>query len=190
MAAKRFIIHQSKYNKFKEAFVERVQNLSIGDPIKEEKILSAMARPDLKDKLLKQINDSVSDGSKLLIGGKSISETMISPAVLENITPKSPAYFEELFGPVASLYSYNTKEEALKIANVTDFGLGSAVYTNDENEKKYFTQELESGMLYFNQMVKSSPDWIFGGIKQSGHGRELSHHGMMEFVNSKLLVNS
>lgn len=190
VAAKRFIIHQDLYESFRDQFCNTVAALPLGDPMDVLNRLSCMARPDLKQRLEKQLNESIAMGCKLLTGGESISDTMIQATVLENINPDSPAYKEELFGPVASLFSFGTPEEAVHLANDTSFGLGATVFSNDEEERKFFMKNLQSGMLYFNQLLKSSYEWPFGGIKQSGWGRELTRHGVMEFVNKKLIAGN
>jgi succinate-semialdehyde dehydrogenase/glutarate-semialdehyde dehydrogenase len=134
-----------------------------------------------------QVQRSVRAGARLLTGGKRLARPgyYFAPGVLTDITPESPAYREELFGPVALLFRARDITEAIRIANDSPFGLGASVWTNDDGERRRFIAELESGMVFVNAMVASDPRLPFGGIKQSGYGRELGEYGLREFVNIK-----
>jgi succinate-semialdehyde dehydrogenase/glutarate-semialdehyde dehydrogenase len=139
------------------------------------------------DDLEKQVDETVRSGAELLVGGKRLDcpGFFYEPTVLTNIPEDSPAYRDELFGPVASVFRARDAQDAVRIANGTRFGLGSAVWTTDENEARYFARELQAGTVFVNGMVASDPRFPFGGVNSSGYGRELSHFGLQEFVNIK-----
>ncbi len=188
IAAKRFIVVEKIYNDFEKLFLKKMKSKKMGDPFDEENNLGPQARNDLRDELHQQVVKSVKMGASLLLGGK-IPEgkgAYYPPTILTDVKPGMPAYDEELFGPVAAVIKVKDEEEGIKVANDTVFGLGAAVFTNDilrgENiAKKY----LNSGSCFVNEFVKSDPRLPFGGIKESGYGRELSVFGIREFVNIK-----
>jgi len=187
IAAKRFIVVEKVFEKFKNKFVSAMDNIKIGNPLKPETKLGPMARKDLMISLHKQVTDSVKAGAEILCGGKPEDpEGCFYPAtVITNVTPGTPSYDEELFGPVAVLIKAKNEADAVRIANDSPFGLGASVWTsNIENAKKIATQ-INSGAVFVNGMVKSDPKLPFGGIKISGYGRELSHYGIKEFINIK-----
>lgn len=188
IAAKRFIIPEKIYNDFEKLFVEKMKQKKMGDPKDEENDLGPQARDDLRDDLHKQVEDSVEKGAKILLGGKvpDMKGAYYPPTVLANVEPGMPAYDEELFGPVAALIKVKDEEEAIKVANDSDFGLGGAVFTKDvDRGTKIAREKIDSGNVFVNQFVKSDPRLPFGGVKDSGYGRELSIFGIKEFVNIK-----
>ena len=190
IGAKRFIVVESVYDQFREAFVKEMQTAKYGNPEDAETKIGPMARHDLRDELHGQVSASVAKGANIICGGfiPNDDDSFYPPTVLENIEPGMPAYEEELFGPVASLFKVKTEEEGIKIANDTVFGLGAGVFTADlERGKKIAEKGLEAGCVFVNDFVKSDPRLPFGGIKESGYGRELSLLGIREFVNIKTI---
>ena len=187
IAAKRFIIATEIYGEFERLFVERMKALSIGDPLKESIDIGPLATAQILEDLDEQVKTSVTSGAHILTGGKKLEGrgNFYEPTVLANIPKDSPAYCEELFGPVALLFRVNNIDEAIQLANATSFGLGSAAWTNDQHEQDRFIDELEAGCVFINGMVASDPRLPFGGIKNSGYGRELGEFGIREFVNIK-----
>lgn len=190
IAAKRLIIFEKVYDRFKELFLAEVKKLKTGDPMDEINYIGAIARKDLRDTLHAQVKRTIELGASVLTGGY-IPEGpgfYYPPTVLENIPVNSPAFCEEIFGTVALLFKVKTLEEALTLANSTDYGLGSAVFTSDLTFGEEMAKTmLESGSSFVNSFVKSDPRLPFGGIKQSGYGRELSPFGIKEFVNVKTI---
>lgn len=188
IAAKRFIVVHQVYNKFEELFVEKMRAKIMGDPQKEETDVGPQARNDLRKELHEQVMKSVKYGAKVLTGG-NIPEgkgAFYPPTVLVNVQPEMPAYKEELFGPVASLIKAKDEKDAIRIANDTVFGLGAAVFTQDITRgERIAREELNAGNCFVNDFVKSDPRLPFGGVKESGYGRELSELGIKEFVNIK-----
>lgn len=186
IAAKRFVVHEAVKDEFRTLFEVELSQLKPGDPLNPETTLGVLARKDLSDKLEQQIHDSINQGARLS-GGSRESDNGFVPGILDHIADDSVAYREELFGPVAGFYSFSTEEEALHLANATNFGLGASVWTSDEERFRRMAAEIESGMVYWNSMVKSTPELPFGGTKNSGIGRELSLFGIHEFTNVQLL---
>ena len=187
IAAKRFIVHQAIYREFESRFVERMAALKVGDPLDESTDIGPLATDDVLSLLEDQVKRTVQMGARLLLGGKRLDRkgNFYSPTVLADLPPGSPPLTEELFGPVASLFRVSGIEEALAVANNTPFGLGSSCWTEDQREREYFAEHIEAGLAFINGMVASHPRAPFGGIKQSGYGRELSVQGIREFVNVK-----
>jgi succinate-semialdehyde dehydrogenase/glutarate-semialdehyde dehydrogenase len=187
IAAKRFIVHEKIYDQFTSKFVGAMNALKVGDPMDESTDVGPLAMPQLVNDIEKQVRDSVAAGAKLLCGGKRLGDrgNFYAPTVLADIPANAPAYAEETFGPVASLFRVRDTEEAIALANATSFGLGSAVWTNDRAEADRFIDGIESGQVFVNAMVASDPRVPFGGVKHSGFGRELGVHGIREFVNIK-----
>lgn len=191
IGAKRFIIVDSVYEQFRAEFIRLMSEAKFGDPLDPETTIGPLARTDLRDELHRQVAKSVEMGAKVLLGGfiPEGEAAFYPPTVLENVVPGMPAYHEELFGPVAVLYRVKTEEEAIRIANDTVFGLGAGVFTaNIEKGKQLAEKGLEAGCVFVNDFVKSDPRLPFGGIKESGFGRELSLIGIREFVNVKTVV--
>lgn len=191
ISAKRFIVADKIYDAFKEEFVRLMSEARWGDPSDETITMGPLARTDLRDDLHKQVEESRTMGAAVLLGGTvpGGNAAFYPPTVLENVVPGMPAYHEELFGPVAVLYRFQTEEQAIEIANSSVFGLGAAVFTSDVTHGKQLAEKgLEAGCVFVNDFVKSDPRLPFGGIKQSGYGRELSMAGIREFVNIKTVV--
>ncbi len=187
IAAKRFIVADSIADDFERKFVTRMQGLQIGDPFDENTQLGPLANADAVTSLDADVQKTVAAGARLLTGGHPLKRpgNFYAPTVLTDIPKNSPAYQEEFFGPVASIFRVKSVDEAIQIANDSRFGLGASAWTNDPGETERFVNELEAGMVFLNKMVASDPRVPFGGVKHSGHGRELSVHGIREFVNIK-----
>ncbi len=188
IAAKRFIITSKIYDEFEKIFVRKMNEKKMGNPFDESNFLGPQASIQLRDELHQQVLDSINKGAKLLLGG-IIPEgegAFYPPTVLTNVIKGMPAYEEELFGPVAALIKAKDEDEAIKIANDTSFGLGAAVFTSDEKRGTLIAKErLNAGCCFVNDFVKSDPRLPFGGINDSGYGRELAAFGIREFVNIK-----
>ena len=190
IAAKRFIVVEKIYNEFEKLFVEKMKLKKMGDPFDESNDLGPQASVSLRDDLHKQVEKSIKLGAELLLGGKipEIKGAYYPPTVLSNVKKGMPAYDEELFGPVAAIIKSKDETEAIKIANDTIFGLGAAVFTSDmKRGEKIAKEKLQAGCCFVNAFVKSDPRLPFGGIKESGYGRELSAFGIKEFVNIKTI---
>ncbi len=188
IAAKRFIVVESIYNEFEKIFVEKMKSKKMGDPFDESNNLGPQARNDLRDELHQQVRKSVEKGAKILLGGEvpAGKGAYYPPTVLTEVKKGMPAYDEELFGPVAALIKVKNEEEGIRVANDSTFGLGAAVFTRDIAKGERIAQkELAAGSCFVNEFVKSDPRLPFGGINESGYGRELSVFGIREFVNIK-----
>jgi succinate-semialdehyde dehydrogenase / glutarate-semialdehyde dehydrogenase len=192
IAAKRFIVHERIYDRFESEFIAAMKRLRVGDPLAESTDIGPLATEQILDDLDQQVNASATAGAKILTGGRRVKfdgelarGNFYEPTVLAGIPKESPAYRDEIFGPVASLFRISTIDEAIELANATTFGLGSAAWTNDPEERERFIDELEAGCVFINGMVASDPRLPFGGVKHSGYGRELSDFGIREFVNIK-----
>ena len=187
IAGKRFILHEKIADEFERKFVARMEALVVGDPMDEKTEVGPLVRAEAVTALEEQVRESVAAGARILTGGKrpELPGFFYSPTVLTNIPPGSPAHCEELFGPVANLYRVKSVDEAIRLANDTRYGLGASVWTRDQQECGRFIDELDAGMVFVNQLVASDARIPFGGIKRSGHGRELGVHGIREFTNIK-----
>ncbi len=188
IAAKRFIVPRSIQKEFENKFVTKMKIWIGGDPLDDKTNLGPLARADLRDGLHKQVQESLKKGAKLLLGGTMDPGpgAYYQPTVLTNVKKGMPAYDEELFGPVASIIPVEDEPEAIRVANDTPFGLGAAVFTRDPKRGEETAQkELEAGSCFVNDFVRSDPRLPFGGIKESGYGRELGIFGIREFVNIK-----
>ncbi len=188
IAAKRFIVVENIYNEFKDLFVEKMKQKKMGDPFDESNDLGPQARDSLRNDLHLQVKNSIEKGAKLLLGGNipEMKGAYYPPTVLENVKGGMPAYNDELFGPVAALIKVKDEYEAIKTANDSIFGLGAAVFTKDVKKgERIAREEINSGNCFVNSFVKSDPRLPFGGVKESGYGRELSYFGIHEFVNIK-----
>ncbi len=187
IAAKRFLIHEDVADEWTRRFVSGMEALKVGDPLDAETDIGPLAMARLLDALEDQVRRSVDSGARLLTGGARLNRpgNFYTPTVLADIPPGAPAYSEELFGPVALLFRVRDIDHAVELANDTPFGLGSSVWTGDADEQERFINEIEAGQTFFNGMVTSDPALPFGGVKRSGYGRELSSHGLREFVNLK-----
>ena len=187
IAAKRFIVDRRIADEFERKFVERVKTLKVGDPMDPATDVGPLATADGLRTLEEQVKRTVQMGARVLAGGKRINRqgNFFEPTVLTDIPIGSPVYDDELFGPVASLFRADGMADAIRIANDTKFGLGASAWTNDESEQEMFINQIQSGLAFINGMVASDPRIPFGGVKQSGYGRELSYYGIREFVNIK-----
>jgi len=188
ISAKRFIVVDRVYKEFEERFTAKMQMQRMGPPLHEGVNLGPMARHDLRDQLHQQVRRSIKQGAKLLLGGAIPlgDGAFYPPTVLSNVCWGMTAYQEELFGPVAALIKVSDENQAIHTANDTVFGLGAAVFTRDiKKGERIATQEIQAGSCFVNEAVKSDPRLPFGGIKQSGYGRELAEPGLREFVNVK-----
>jgi len=193
IAAKRFIVHTDIADAFREGFVSGMAALSVGDPFDPATEVGPLVTAAARDAIAAQVEDARDKGATILCGGEPVVGPegpdrpgfFYRPTVITGITPDMRVATEELFGPVAMLYVVDDADEALAVANATEFGLGSSVWTNDPDEQQRFVNELQAGQVFVNGMVVSMPQLPFGGIKSSGIGRELSAHGLHEFCNVK-----
>ncbi len=191
-AAKRFIVHEKVADAFFEKFTQAFREVKIGDPLDESTTLGPLSSSTARDTLVKQVEQAVSKGAKLHIGGKVVAGEgcFYEPTILSGITRDNPAYFEEFFGPVAQVYVVKDDEEVVKLANDSHYGLGGSVFSKDIARAKKLASRIETGMVYINSASDTSAELPFGGVKRSGYGRELSDLGIKEFVNQKLVVVS
>jgi succinate-semialdehyde dehydrogenase/glutarate-semialdehyde dehydrogenase len=187
IAAKRFIVAEAIADAFEKKFVARMERLVVGDPMDDKTELGPLANADAVTSLDADVRKTIDAGAKLVTGGQPLKRAgyYYAPTVLTNIPPDSPAYKEEFFGPVASLFRVKNLDEAIRLANDSRFGLGASAWTQDDAERERLINELEAGMVFINKMVASDPRLPFGGVKHSGHGRELGVHGIHEFTNIK-----
>ncbi len=188
IAAKRLIVIETVLEDFQSLLIHNMKNVKMGDPFNDETGIGPLARIDLREELHQQVTKSVDLGAKIILGGTILKGqgAFYPPTILTNVKPGMPAFDEELFGPVAAIISAKDEEEAIKLANNSIFGLGAAVFTKDIKRGEIIAAEkLEAGNCFINDFVKSDPRLPFGGVKQSGYGRELSEFGIREFVNIK-----
>ena len=187
IAAKRFIVHEAVADDFERLFVEAMSALRVGDPTDEATDVGPLATESQRAEVVELVADAVSHGARVLCGGEVPPGPgwYYPPTILAGITPEMRVHTEEVFGPVATLYRVPGIDEAIELANATDFGLGSNVWTEDEAERERFVADIEAGMVFVNGNTTSYPELPFGGVKTSGFGRELSAHGIREFCNIK-----
>ncbi len=187
IAAKRFIVVESIADAFLEKMKEKMASLKTGDPLQDNCDYGPMARVDLAEELEEQVKKSVAKGAEIVLDGgrEGKDSAYFKPMILKNVKPGMPAYDEEMFGPVAAVIVANDEAEAIRIANDSRFGLAGSVWTNDQERGLKVARQVESGAVFVNAMVASTPEMPFGGIKKSGYGRELSYVGIREFVNQK-----
>jgi succinate-semialdehyde dehydrogenase/glutarate-semialdehyde dehydrogenase len=185
IAAKRFIVEEAVADEFEELFSKAVGALKVGDPMDRGNQVGPLARADLIDDLERQVAESVRLGARTLTGGKRVAGDgyFFQPTVLANVRPGMPAYHEETFGPVAAVIRVKDSEDALRVANDTEFGLGSAIWTSNVERARQLAERVEAGLVFINGMVASDARLPFGGVKRSGYGRELSSYGIREFTN-------
>lgn len=190
IAAKRFIVESAVLPQFTKFFVEAMAGLTVGNPLDEQTAVGPLARPDLARDLHKQVQRSVRRGAKLLLGGKPISGSgnFYPPTVLANVRPGMAAFDEELFGPVAALIAAKDADDAVRLANLSSFGLGASVWTGRPEIGEQLAARIEAGEVHINNTVKSDPRLPFGGVKRSGYGREMGFYGLREFTNIKSVV--
>jgi succinate-semialdehyde dehydrogenase/glutarate-semialdehyde dehydrogenase len=187
IAAKRFIIHESIADEYMERYGEAMSKLVVGDPLDEATQVGPLATAQGRDEVNEQVADALAKGAKCLCGGEAVSGPgwFVQPTALTELTPDMRVYREEVFGPVASFFRAADIDEAIALANDTEFGLSSSLWTEDAAEQRRFAEDIEAGLVYFNSMSFSYFDLPFGGIKRSGYGRELSFAGIREFTNTK-----
>ncbi len=187
IAAKRFIVHEAVADEFERRFVEAMAALRVGDPMEDGTDIGPLATESQRQDVVELVGDAVAKGARVLCGGEVPSGAgwYYPPTILAGITPEMRVHTEELFGPVATLYRVADIDEAIELANATEFGLGSNAWTQDEEERARFVRDIEAGMVFINGNTTSYPDLPFGGVKTSGYGRELSAHGIREFCNLK-----
>ncbi len=184
IAGKRLLVDESIASDFTAKLLQQVRELKSGDPMDEDTYIGTMAREDLAEELKKQVDDSVKVGAKLALGGKR-QNAYFEPTVLTNVTKDMAVFNEETFGPVLSVTTFETIEEAIELSNTSLFGLGVSIFTENIDEAEKLAFQFEEGAVFINELVKSDPRLPFGGIKESGYGRELSQHGIKEFMNRK-----
>lgn len=184
---KRALVHEKVYDKFIELLKNKFESMIVGDPMDEKTQMGTLSMESILTQLEAQIKDCVDKGGKVITGGERIGTKgyLYKPTIITGITKEMSAYAEEIFGPVSSVFKFSTIEEAIELANDTDFGLGASIWTQDINLAKSLIPELQAGAVFINKAVSSDPRLTIGGIKKSGYGRELSEIGMKEFVNIK-----
>lgn len=187
IAAKRFLIHENIATDFISRFTKAVQELKTGDALDLNTQIGSLARVDLAEELELQVQKSIQMGAKLIIGGNR-KGAFYEPTILTKVTTEMPVFKEETFGPVAAIVTFKTVDEAIKLSNQSDFGLGVSIFTQDIDFIKTKILDFNEGAVFINEMVKSDPRLPFGGVKKSGYGRELSEDGIKEFVNVKTVV--
>ena len=185
IAAKRFVVVESVADQFQDHFVEAVAGLKVGDPVERDTNVGPLARADLVDELERQVKESLAMSARAAVGGSRVDGTgyYFQPTVLTGVTPDMPVFKEETFGPVAAVIRVRSEEEAIAVANDTDFGLGASLWTGDVARGKRLAARVEAGVVFVNGMVASDARLPFGGVKRSGYGRELSEFGLHEFMN-------
>jgi len=189
VAAKRFIIVEEVADEFLTAYTEAMSKMKLGDPMDDETDVAPLSTEEAAVRLDEMIQKTINAGATVVLGGGRPERegAFYNPTILTNITPDMPTYDQELFGPVASIYIVKDEAEAIKLANDSSYGLGGSVYTKDINRGRRVAEQIDTGMMFINQPTNSQADLPFGGTKQSGYGRELSHLGILEFVNKKLI---
>lgn len=184
IAGKRLLLQQGIAIEFTRKFKEAVQKLKIGDPMDDETYIGVLAREDLAKDLEKQVDKSVALGAEIILGGKR-NGTYFEPTILVNVSKEMPIFKEETFGPAIGITIFESEQDAVDLCNASDFGLGVSIFTSDLKKAEKLIPEFDEGAVFVNELVKSDPRLPFGGIKISGYGRELSAHGIKEFVNKK-----
>lgn len=188
IAAKRFIVHEDVYEAFKDRFVEELKAQTVGDPLDEDTDIGPLVGPDAAEELDAQVRDTIKAGARAVVEPGRREGAWFTPGVLEDIPEDSPGYKDELFGPVALFFKVGDLEQAIHLANDHRYGLGSSFWSKDEGEIEEACNRIEAGSTYVNQMVASDPRLPFGGVKASGHGRELARAGILEFTNRKTIA--
>jgi succinate-semialdehyde dehydrogenase/glutarate-semialdehyde dehydrogenase len=190
LCAKRFIVHESLAAEFGQRFAAEVSELVVGAPTEKTTDIGPLARPDLAAALERQVDESVAAGAVVLVGGErlDVGPAWYAPTVLVDVTTDMPVMAEETFGPVAAVVSFGSDDEAVELANATPFGLGASVWSRDVDRALAVGRRIESGALFVNAVTASDPRLPFGGVKQSGYGRELGEVGAREFTNIRTVV--
>jgi succinate-semialdehyde dehydrogenase/glutarate-semialdehyde dehydrogenase len=189
VASKRFIVVEAVFDRFLKAFKSKMSDLRMGDPADEQTTLGPLATEQAAQSLQEQVQSAIDAGATLVLGGKRPDRpgAFFSPTILADVTSQMPTFDTELFGPVATVYRVKDELAAIALANNSSYGLGASVFTQDIERGRRVAEQIESGMVFLNQPTKSQAELPFGGIKNSGYGRELSHLGIQEFVNKKLI---
>ncbi|MFQ6056069.1 MAG: aldehyde dehydrogenase family protein, partial [Methanosarcinales archaeon] len=189
-AAKRFILVETIANEFIKKFVEITENLKVGDPLDENTQMGPLASKEQLTKIEGQVNDAIAKGAKVLTGGKKLAGKgyFFQPTVLTQVTREMKVLKEEVFGPVAPMVVVKNEREAIRKANDTEFGLGASIWSKDEEKAEKLAKEVDAGTVFINKVVSSNPKLPFGGVKQSGIGREMARYGLLEFTNIKPIV--
>lgn len=189
IAAKRFIVHEAIYDRFLNAFVEEMEAQTIGDPMNEDTDIGPQAREDLMEDLHDQVQQTLDAGATLEVGGEPLDRAgyFYPPTVLTDVPRESPMGCEEVFGPAAAVFRVSSEDEAIELANDSTFGLGGSVWTEDLERGERIARRIESGCVFVNELTKSDPRLPFGGVKNSGYGRELAEQGIKAFVNQKTI---
>jgi succinate-semialdehyde dehydrogenase / glutarate-semialdehyde dehydrogenase len=187
IAAKRFFVHRDVAEEFTRLFAEKIAALTVGDPMDPDTQIGPLATESGREDVEKYVKDAVDKGATVVVGGTRVDRPgwFYQPTLLTGITPEMDLYFEEVFGPVAALFTVDSLDEAIEIANSHPYGLGANLWSEDEDERAQFIRDIASGLAFVNGMVTSYPELPFGGVKQSGYGRELTELGMREFMNAK-----
>jgi succinate-semialdehyde dehydrogenase/glutarate-semialdehyde dehydrogenase len=185
--AKRFIVHEEIADEFVSRMVAKLESLKVGDPMDAATEMGPLSSPDAVEEIDRQVQETVAAGARLLTGGKPLGGpgSFYPPTLLTDIPDGSPGHNEELFGPVALVWRARDVDDAIRIANDSDLGLGGSAWTTDPAEQERFVTEVETGMIYINHFTESTPEVPFGGTKNSGYGRELAEYGPKSFVNAK-----
>jgi succinate-semialdehyde dehydrogenase/glutarate-semialdehyde dehydrogenase len=187
IAAKRFIVHKDVYAAFVEKFSTRLHGLKVGDPLERGTAVGPLAMARTRERLAKQVDALVAAGATRFVGARPMSGKgyFFEPGVVTDVPRDTPCYREEIFGPVALVFEVDDLDEAIEVANDSPYGLGSAIWTSDLREMERAVAGIDAGSTFVNSLVKSDPRLPFGGVKQSGYGRELARDGILEFVNAK-----
>jgi succinate-semialdehyde dehydrogenase/glutarate-semialdehyde dehydrogenase len=187
IAAKRFIVVEAVADAFESALGQSLRALRVGDPLDRATDVGPLARPDLVDEIERQVSQSVAKGARLVLGGRRLpgGGCFFPPTLLTRVSPGMPAFDEETFGPLAAVTRARDANDAVVLANRSRYGLGSSIWTADVERAHELAEVLEAGAVFVNATVRSDPRLPFGGVKRSGHGRELGVIGIREFVNAK-----
>ncbi|MBT2162946.1 NAD-dependent succinate-semialdehyde dehydrogenase [Zobellia barbeyronii] len=184
IAGKRLLVHRSIAEEFTEKYVEKVKSFKVGDPMAEDTYIGVMAREDLAEDLEKQVSGSIEMGAKVVLGGNR-KGTFFEPTILSEVTVDMPIFKEETFGPAIGITIFDTDEEAVELSNNSVFGLGVSIFSSNKDRVEKLIPQFDEGAVFVNELVKSDPRLPFGGVGISGYGRELSSHGIKEFLNKK-----
>jgi acyl-CoA reductase-like NAD-dependent aldehyde dehydrogenase len=187
IASKRFIVVKKVADEFIEKFIQKTEKLKVGDPLSDSTDIGPLVNASSLEKIDSQVKESVREGAEVLTGGEQVGRKgyFYRPTVLKNVNPKMSVAQEEVFGPVAPIIVAGNENESIELANISDYGLGASIWTQDLDKAERFSSSLESGIVSVNNVVASDPRVPFGGVKKSGFGRELSRYGMLEFANIK-----